>query len=59
MEAPMEAVKDEIRQKISRVRCPTHGQTARVQFVKSSQGFDAKLSGCCDELMQRAQRALQ
>lgn len=59
MEAPLDAVKDEIRRKVSRVRCSTHGQTAHVQFVKTSRGFDAKLSGCCDALMQRAQQALQ
>jgi len=58
-EAPLEAVKDEILQKISRIRCPKHGQAARVEFAKTSQGFNANLSGCCDELMQRAQRVLQ
>jgi hypothetical protein len=57
-EAPIEAVKDSIKKKVRRVRCTTHGQTARVSFVKTNQGFDTKLSGCCDELMQLVQRAL-
>jgi hypothetical protein len=58
-EAPLEAVKDGIKNKVAVVRCPKHGQIARVSFTKTSQGFDTKLSACCDELMQRVQRVLR
>lgn len=57
-EAPIEAVKADIQRKVKGIRCPRHGQTARVSFVRTSQGFDTNLSGCCDELIQRVRKAL-
>jgi hypothetical protein len=57
-EAPFEALKADIQKKVRSVRCPKHGQTARVSFVKTSRGFDMKISGCCDALIERVQRAL-
>ena len=57
-EAPMEAAKDEMKSRIERIRCPKHGQSARVTVAKTSQGFDLKLSGCCDEVIQTVERAL-
>ena len=57
-ETPIEALKADIEKRVRSVRCLEHGQTARVSFVKTSQGFDTKLSGCCDVLIERVQRAL-
>jgi hypothetical protein len=57
-EGPIKALEDDIKNKVSRVRCPTHSQIAQVSFAKTGQGFDTKLSGCCEELMQRARQAL-
>ena len=58
-EAPLEAVKDEIRQRVGRIRCPKHGTTATVTLARVSNGFDTKMSGCCDDLVEAARRALQ
>ena len=41
------------------VRCPKHGKTATVSKVrKTPKGFSFELSGCCDDLVSRAQAAL-
>jgi len=57
-EAPLEAVKDDVRKKIARVRCPIHGQRPRVEFRKTVRGFDTSITGCCDDVVKHAQRAL-
>jgi hypothetical protein len=54
----LEAAKNEMKSKIERIRCPKHGQSARVTVAKTSQGLDLKLSGCCDELIQTVEKAL-
>ena len=58
-EAPLEGLKDRIRQRVRNVRCPKHGTTPNVTFTKTSSGFDAKVSGCCDKVVEAAQRALR
>lgn len=41
------------------VRCSKHGQSASVSEVRQTpSGFEFRLSGCCDDLVERAQRAL-
>jgi hypothetical protein len=40
---------------IERVSCPEHGETARVTEVDQTPGgFGFTISGCCDELIDRA-----
>jgi hypothetical protein len=44
---------------VKSVRCPKHGKTATVSKVrKTPKGFSFELSGCCDDLVARAQTAL-
>jgi ubiquitin C-terminal hydrolase len=58
-EAPTRATKEAVKQKLSRVRCPAHGQSPKVTFRETSEGFDVSISGCCEELTERARRALR
>ena len=44
--------------KIEGVTCAEHGETARVTEVdQSPEGFGFTISGCCDELIDRAHSA--
>ena len=44
--------------KIEGVTCTEHGETARVTEVdQSPEGFGFTISGCCDELIDRAHSA--
>lgn len=58
-EAPTRAAKENVKQKLSGVRCLTHGQSPKVTFRETSQGFDVSISGCCGELTERTRRALR
>jgi hypothetical protein len=48
----------EMTAKIEAVTCPEHGGTAAVTEVdQSPEGFGFTISGCCDELIDRAHSA--
>lgn len=58
-EAGLKSAKDDIRTKVSRVRCPRHGQAAQVEFVGRAKASTRTCQDACDELMQRVRQALQ
>ena len=48
-----------IEQKLSAIRCPLHGQRARVSFQgRSADEMEYKVNGCCDALVQEVRRTL-
>jgi hypothetical protein len=49
---------DQVRAAVERTRCAKHGRYARVvSSRKTAQGFQLDIQGCCDDLIERAQRA--
>jgi hypothetical protein len=51
---------DEISTNVSRVRCPVHGQYARVASVNGAgDRLTFRISGCCDGVIERATGALR
>lgn len=49
---------DEITRRVEGVRCPEHGNYARVSDVRQTDdGVAFEVAGCCDALVQQAQRA--
>ena len=55
---PRRLVREDMESKIKSVRCPTHGTTATVRTRETSSGFEFDIEGCCDELVEAAQRKL-
>jgi len=53
------SVVDQVVAKVEQVRCPQHGQRAKVSNVQQSgDDFSFSVSGCYDDLQQRAKRAI-
>lgn len=55
--AAMADLKEQIQREVSRIRCPIHGQVARVRA--SGQGIDRlswEIDGCCDDLVERVKK---
>lgn len=51
---------ENVTREVQRVRCPKHGREARVTEVRQTRdGFRFEVSGCCDELVERAKRAIR
>lgn len=52
---------DSVKKTVSRVRCRTHGQCARVTVKRggSLKGMSFEVSGCCDELTDEVRRRLR
>lgn len=51
---------DNVTRQVQRVRCPKHGQTARVTGLRETHdGFGFEISGCCDELVERAKGVIR
>jgi hypothetical protein len=49
---------DQMRARVERVRCPQHGQAARLSSTRETRGsLEFTLSGCCNALVARARRA--
>ena len=49
---------DQVRTAVERTRCAKHGRHARVvSSRKTARGFQFDIEGCCDDLIERAQRA--
>jgi hypothetical protein len=45
---------------VQRVRCPTHGQNAHAtELHQTRDGFSFDISGCCDELIERAKQVIR
>jgi hypothetical protein len=40
-------------------RCSIHGQNASIAIRKGQDGFSYTLSGCCDELVRKAEGAVE
>jgi hypothetical protein len=57
--AMLKKVEDSVKKTVSRIRCRTHGQHARVSVRRatgSKMNFD--VSGCCDELIDEVRKQL-
>ena len=49
----------QVTDKVERVSCSKHGQGAKVSEVRETpDGFSLSVSGCCDDLVRRAQASL-
>lgn len=49
----------ELSLKVNGVTCPDHGQRAEVAEVRETEkGLSIEISGCCDGLINRAQKAI-
>jgi hypothetical protein len=47
---------DTVIEQVSEVTCAEHGQRAEVsQVTQTSDGFSFQLTGCCDDLVERAE----
>jgi hypothetical protein len=48
-----------LKKKVGNIRCPTHGQTAKlVVGAQHGDRLEMKIQACCDDLLKRAQRAV-
>lgn len=57
-EAAREKAHTEFERKLSRVRCPVHGEIAKVRRRRSAEdGIEFDVSGCCDALVARLRKA--
>jgi len=63
MEAEVGSLLDDVaanvRRAVSAQRCPVHGKTASVAVGRGANGINYSISGCCDALTARAERAAQ
>ncbi len=51
---------ENVTSRVESVRCPKHGQKARVTEVHQTRdGFSFHVTGCCDELVEHAKRAIR
>lgn len=51
---------DNVSRQVQRMRCPKHGQNARVTELRQTRdGFSFEISGCCDDLVERAKNAIR
>ncbi|OAI39848.1 hypothetical protein AYO39_02360 [Actinobacteria bacterium SCGC AG-212-D09] len=54
-EAKAKAV-DDVKARVARLRCPTHGKSPRaVRTTKSGDRVNFEISACCDRMLKRAQ----
>lgn len=62
VEAEMGTLVDEAARNVERAavaqRCPVHGKPASITITKQGGGFDYSISGCCDKVVQSAERAV-
>lgn len=51
-----QAAVEKVRETVESTRCPEHGQRARLSQVEwRGEGFSAKVTGCCDAVVKKAQ----
>ena len=55
----LKQVDDAVQRRLRTIRCPRHGQQARVRSARSHNDLEWKIEGCCDELVRAARRALK
>jgi hypothetical protein len=55
----MKAAQDAVTKRLQSVRCPVHGQTARVTPKTVGSNFEWDIHGCCDELVAKVKAALK
>jgi hypothetical protein len=51
------AALEEVQKKVESDRCPQHGQHPKVTMERTADGASFDIEGCCDDLVERAQRA--
>jgi hypothetical protein len=52
------AALEEVQKKLESVRCPEHGQRPTVTMERTADGASFNIEGCCEDLVERAQRAV-
>jgi hypothetical protein len=57
-EAPRQVAREAVDRELRKVRCPTHGQSPNATITDRADGFEVHIEGCCDALVERAQKAL-
>jgi hypothetical protein len=60
-EATQKAVDGEvakIERAVRAVRCTEHGESAKVRRAKTHDGVKLQVEGCCDDLVERAEKVL-
>jgi hypothetical protein len=58
-DAPRKIAVEALQEKVSRLRCSTHGQAPKLAVGRETpNGFEMKLEACCDDLLKRAQQEL-
>ena len=58
--AVMQAAAEEITKRVRNVRCPEHGEYARiVARGRSTKDIKFDVSGCCEKLIEEVQRKLK
>lgn len=53
-----EAMKQVARDRVAGMRCDVHGESPILQFAESGDGVEATIRGCCQEFVDKTQRAL-
>ena len=53
----IEGTMNEVKRAIEAQRCPVHGRTASATVTRHGDQISFSIDGCCDELVERAQRA--
>jgi len=58
-EATFKAAQEGIQRKVAGVRCPTHGESARAEFInKTGNQLEYKIHACCEPAVEAAKAAL-
>jgi hypothetical protein len=58
-DAALTSAREGIQRKVSSVRCPTHGENARAEFInQSADQLEYKIHACCDPAVESAKAAL-
>ncbi len=54
----LKKVDDAVQRRLRTIRCPKHGQQARVRSARSHNDLKWNIEGCCEELVRAARKAL-
>jgi hypothetical protein len=50
---------EHVETKLESVRCPDHGKRPKVTVSETADGFDVRVTGCCDKLIGQATDTLR
>jgi hypothetical protein len=50
---------EHVEAKLESVRCPDHGERPEVTVSETTDGFDVRVTGCCDKLVRQANDTLR